>query len=228
MRKDVKGRKEGKGMDEGRRDFLKKAVVGSVALAMVPTLLNISSPAAAQELNGKGRRFFQFVAFSKAGIADRVAMNGEGNFKVHSPSNITGEGEGSWTHFNPASPVPPLFFGKWRAKNFVSYDPSTVGSPFVGIFGRIQASRVVMNVDLLREFPTTATIPAVLKIVCNIGVLGSAGSTSEPEGYILTIPGTPFADGGTPGPFKPFFPLGGTLPFGLTHTSIENSTEEED
>ncbi len=218
--------KEAKGMDEGRRDFLKKAVVGSIALGMAPTLLSISSPVAAEEEDGNGRRFFQVVAFSNAGSVDRVGMNGEGKFKVHSPSHTTGRGQGSWVHFHPASPVPPVAFGKWRVRDFVSYDPTTLGSPFVGIFGRIQASRVVMKVDLLREFPTTATIPAVLKIICNIGALGSAGSTGEPEGYILTIPGTPFDNGGTPGPFHPFVPTGSPIPFGLTHTSVPDSTED--
>ncbi len=49
----------------------------------------------------------------------------------------------------------------------------------------------------------------------------TAGKTGETEGYILTIPGTIFGAGGTPGPFKPLSP-----PLGLTHTSIPGSTED--
>jgi hypothetical protein len=113
-------------------------------------------------------------------------------------------------------------FGKWVAKDFVSYDPTTLGSPFVGIFGRIQASRVVIDVNLLREFPTPGVIPAKLKIVCNIGALGSAGSTGVPEGYTLAIPGTPFAEGGTPGSFAPLSPV-----LGLTHTSIAEKSDDQ-
>ncbi len=218
--KEKKDKKEEDGRDEGRRNFLKKAAVGSAALVMLPTILGtLSSPVAAEGEDGTGRRHFQFVAFSNAGGVDRVGANGEGKFKVHSPTDITGAGEGSWVHFHPSSPVPPVAFGKWTARHFVSYDPTTIGSPFVGIFGRIQASRVVLKVDLLREFPTKATIPAVLKIICNIGALGSAGMTGEPEGYVLTIPGSPFDTGATPGPFKPFG-------LGLTHTSIPDTPED--
>jgi hypothetical protein len=205
-----------------RRKFIKTIAVGSAAIAILPGVISpLATASSDDEGGGNGLRRFQFVAFSHAGTLDRVAMNGEGTFEVHSSDDITGKGEGSWIHFDPASPVPPVAFGKWKTEDFVSYDPTTLGSPPVGIFGRIQASKVVMEVNLLREFPTPDVIPAKLEIVCNIGVLGSAGFTGVPEGYTLAIPGTPFAEGGTPGPFVPFVPARG-----LTHTSIAEETDE--
>ncbi|MDP9186828.1 MAG: hypothetical protein M3O72_05670 [Verrucomicrobiota bacterium] len=55
---------------------------------------------------------------------------------------------------------------------------------------------------------------ATIEVHCN---LAAAGLTAEPfEGFVPSIPGTDFVPGGTFGQFKPFEPVPGGPPFGLT------------
>ncbi len=67
-----------------RRDFLKRAGLGSIALMSVPALTNaLATPTWADEDQD---RVFDFVAFSKgatiSGVDHRIGMRGAGSFKV--------------------------------------------------------------------------------------------------------------------------------------------------
>ncbi len=167
-------------------------------------------------LKNAGGRYTALVSFSKANTVDsvdhRVVMHGLVRFN---PAKREVEGGGGFVHFDNAPPVPKpiIASGKWEAKEFVSYN---LKSP-PAISGLIEASILVTNVNLLPSVGPNAgkVIPASLRAVCNIGTLGDAGNMGEPEGYVLTIPGSPFAAGGAAGPFKPLAP-----PLGLTHISI--------
>src|ERR687888_114251 len=95
-----------------RRELLKKAGRGTIALASLPTLAQaLASPTWAggqQSQRGDPQREvnFHFVANSQAGtiagVSHRILMTGDG--KV-TPSNVVGGG--SFNHFDFAPPVPP-------------------------------------------------------------------------------------------------------------------------
>lgn len=179
-----------------RRDLLKKAGLGSLALAGASTLGQLlAAPAAAQPSNGGGHLNFYFVAFSLAdtidGVSHRIAMEGDG---IISPGHVVGGG--AFVHHDAASPIPQtvLGTGSWRATRLISFE-------IVGTWGVAAAGILVMEIDLVPE--GGKAIPAHLEIYCNIGPAGIF--TGQPEGYKLTVPGAPF------GPFEPLVP-----PLGLT------------
>jgi len=163
--------------------------------------------------NTRGDRLAFLSSLSQAKVVNGVAhgMDMEGGFRFN-PDKREAEGGGGYVHVNLASPVPPIDFGKWEVKKLVSY---TRQSP-PAIWGRIEASVVDIEINLLPEFGPVAgqVIPASLRCACNIAFLGPAGFTGQSEGFQLTIPGTPF---GTFAPFDvptapgfpfPFIPLG--------------------
>ncbi len=227
--------------DKGKREFLKTvgAAAGGLVVGAVGTYSARQSEVASlnsqisslqtqvQDLTPKvidnivglknaGDRYTAWVAFSKANTVDsvdhQVGVTGVVRFN---PDKRQVEGGGNFVHVDNAPPVPKpvIASGKWEAKEFVSY---TLKSP-PAIYGLIQASILVMNVNLLPSVGPNAgkVLPASLRPVCNIGALGAAGNMGEPEGFTLTIPGSPFAADGAAGPFKPMVP-----PLGLTHISI--------
>jgi hypothetical protein len=168
-------------------------------------------------LKTAGWRYTTWVAFSKAntidGVDHRVAMQGVVRFN---PDQKVVDGGGSFVHFDnaPPTPKPILASGLWEAKEFLSHSLLTPPA----IYGKIEAGILTMNINLLPDVGPNAgkVIPAILRPVCNIGALGPAGSTGEPEGYTLTIPGTPFATDVAAGPFKPLSPT----VLGITHISV--------
>ncbi len=73
-----------------------------------------------------------------------------------------------------------------------------------------------MVVDIFGQIPSSTVIRgARLKIVCNIGPAGIT-NPGEEEGFTLSIPGTDYFTGATPGPFSPFGPTGAAPGIGVT------------
>jgi len=108
-------------------------------------------------------------------------------------------GSGIFQHSNNADPLPRpvLAGGTWAARRLVNW--SNAGS-----WGAFTAGILELEVELGRQVPSSAAIPARLKIVCNLGAVPI--STGQHEGFVLSIPGTPFVEGGAAGPFVPLEP----------------------
>ena len=182
-----------------RRDFLKKAGLGSIVLISAPTLTNAFATHAWADEDQD--RVFDFVAFSKgatiSGVDHRIGMRGAGSFKVEDGKV---KGGGSFVHFNNASPIPKtiLAFGTWEPSEFVSFFT-------IGTYSLITAGILETKINLTSQEGTV--VPATLRLICNIGAAGLF--TGEVEGYKLTIPGAGFS------PFVPLDP-----PLGLTHLGL--------
>ncbi len=182
-----------------RKEFLRKAGFGSVALASLPAFGNaLTMPAGAAE----HERVFYFVAFSKAmvgGADHRFAFSGTGGF---SPSRRTVQGWGTYVYVDfsvPGTPKPLLAFGRWRATKFLGYGHE------VGASGTIRPSIVDLEIGLMPQ-PGARISGATLRLICNVGYAGL--TTGEPEGFKLTVPGIP-------GVFEPLDP-----PLGVTHIGV--------
>ena len=185
-----------------RREFLTKAGVGSLALASLPALGNtLATPASVDRPTT-----FRFVSNSNAptieGVAHRMLMNGTG---MVTPLQVVAAG--SFVHINNAAalptPKPILGSGTWKAKSLLAFE-------LIGTYGSLAAGEVEMEIHLIRAFPSSAVIPATLRMVCNLAPAGLF--TGEEEGFTLTIPGAPF------GPFQPTTPPSGLTIFA---TSVE-------
>jgi len=72
----------------------------------------------------------------------------------------------------------------------------------VGTASVLAAGILDLEVELVREVPSPAVIPATLRINCNLPGI----PTGLAEGYWLSIPGTPFVEGGAGGVFEPLEP----------------------
>ncbi|HXF73151.1 MAG TPA: hypothetical protein VNO79_11135 [Actinomycetota bacterium] len=179
-----------------RRTFLRKAGLGSVALASAPGVVSaLARPAWADD-----EHRFRFVTVSTAGTIDGVThlFIANGNGRVEGSSV---EGFGTWAHVNGADPNPStnlLASGKWRPVSLVSFTP-------IGTYGGVlEAGTLVARIVLKRLQPTRATFEGTLTVVCNIGPAGL--STGQAEGVTISIDGAPV------GPFVPFpSPLGLTI-----------------
>lgn len=201
-----------------RRDFLGKAAWGSIVLASLPKWVDaLATPVLAQ-----GQTGFTFLAFSAAGPAGtptspqhRIAVGGTGKFDP-SRAGSEVEGGGAFNHHlfpgsNPpagGTPLTVVASGTWQARRLVSYKQ-------IGTWGVLAAGILEMVVDLFGQTPSRTTVRgARLKVVCNIGPAGLV-NPGEAEGFLLSIPGTDFFTGATPGPFVPI-PIPGTPGLGLT------------
>ena len=180
-----------------RKEFLKKAGVGSLAVGSLPLLANVASAE-----DGEGRRKFYFQALSRTGsnpTDDAIVMSGCGRF-----GGGEVEGGGEFVHFELAQLATPssafIATGGWRAVELLDYDE-------VGTWGRAVVGILTVHARLKPcERPS---IPATLRIVCNLGPAGI--STALAEGYTLTLPdGTTFS------------------PFGAGLTLFTRPCEDED
>jgi len=178
-----------------RRTFLKRAGLGSVAVASAPGVIGaLARPAWADD-----ETRFRFVTVSSAGTIGSVThlfiMNGNGRVDG---SDI--EGFGTWAHVNGADPNPAtnlLASGKWRPLSVESFG-------LIGTYGDVFAAGILQARILLKRLrPTRGAFEGTLRMVCNIGPAGL--STGEAEGVVVTIDGAPV------GPFTPLTP-----PLGLT------------
>jgi hypothetical protein len=183
-----------------RKEFVRKAGFGAITLASLPALGNaLAMPAGAA---AEEERVYYLVAFSKAmvsGAEHRFALSGAGGF---SPSRGTVRGWGTYVYVNfsaPGTPKPLLASGRWRATKFLTYGHQ------VGSSGAVRPSIVDMQIDLMPQ-PGARITGATLRLICNVGYAGLM--TGEPEGFKLTIPGTP-------GMFEPLDP-----PLGITHIGV--------
>lgn len=183
-----------RGVGKQRREFLKKAGLGSMALAASGVLSHMQTRSA----QAAGQINFHFLALSAAQIVDgvhhQIIMAGHGGI---TPGNVVGNGSFQHQDADPGKPAPQPILGEgtWKAKKLVSFEIN--GTYGVGISGVL-----TMEVDLV---PVSGpVIPAMLEVVCNIPPAGLF--TGKPEGYSLTIPGAPF------GTFNPL----GPPPLGIT------------
>ncbi len=194
-----KSRRSG-AMKIDRREFLRKAGVGSIALASLPTLAN----ALAKSAWAQGGRSLTMASLSRAGPEGTAAapahgiwMAGQCHFdpsKVGSPV----EGGGAYSHLTlPGTPPRPIVAaGTWKARLLVSYTE-------IGTWGVLAAGILEMVVDLFTQLPSPAVVRgARLKVVGNLP-FGGLVNPGETAGYTLSVPGTDFFTGGTPGPFQP-------------------------
>jgi hypothetical protein len=188
-----------------RREFLRRAGVGSAALAGFPAVAGTAWAKDNDDGNKRRRRFyFQALSGQAATISsgESIVMNGCGSFSARSV-----RGGGEFVHFDGRKIPSPDFIatGSWRATRFVSF--REVGTWGVGVSGILE-----MKIKLL---PCDGPVVrgATLVIVCNIGPAGLM--TGQPEGFVLTVPGL--------APFKQFHPE-----LGLTFFSQPCEEEDED
>lgn len=176
-------------VDFNRRNFLKHAGTGTVALAGASVWASVASSPAAADHGHEGIGFF-FAALDSAGLVrnptspDALLMQGSGRFDKHS-GDI--RGTGFFVHFDgssPLSPKPIKATGFWKAQRLKSFDQG----PHFGV----QLTGIMMaDVEL---FPPSAepeaVIPAQLTVVCNNPFIPF--STGEDEGFQLVFGGLSF------------------------------------
>lgn len=188
-----------------RREFLKKAAIGTAGLATLPALGNIPTARAQTE----AQMNFHFVCISLAGtvanVLHQILMTGDGQIQPNF------EGGGFYYHTDAASPVPRTLLGSgtWEAVRLVSWNP-------IGNYGVAFAGVLEMEVNLLQQIPSAAVIPAKLKVVCDLAVANLVNPNENGEGYELTIPDADF------GPFKQVHPA-----LGLTLFSTGSRVEDK-
>jgi hypothetical protein len=182
-----------------RREFVKRAGVGSIALGALA-----ASPAALAGRpgfpKGDGHQHFTLVALSGttpaviAGIRHMMVLEGAGTFKA---SSGHADGGGNFVHLDfaaPTAPGQPIASGKWEVTDLISY------STPVGDYGRVRASIVTVSVQLHPD--AGGSVAGTLLVACNVGF---AGIIAAPfEGFQLDVGSVNFN--------APFL--------GLTHISI--------
>lgn len=163
-----------------RREFIKKAGLGSAALASVPLMVgSLAEPAWADDEEG-GTKFRVVSVSHSTTSSDLVAFNGNGKF-----GTSWVRGNGAFVHFSPVGspPFPIVATGKWRAKEFVSFES-------FGTYGALEAGILEMMINLLPAPAGSGKISAMCKVVCNVGP--GALSTGQEEGVTLELPGLEF------------------------------------
>jgi hypothetical protein len=160
-----------------RREFLKKAGIGSAALATMPALGELfATPALASDRIG-----FSLVAASKMDF-ERVILAGDG---LMTDSEATGGG--TFVHFSTSTGVPVVIAtGVWQAKRLHSFTP--VGTPL----GLGSSGIADMDIDLIPA--NNERVEGRLKIFCNLP--GPGRSTGGEEGFMLTVDGKTFEQAG--------------------------------
>ncbi len=188
-----------------RREFLKKAAIGTAGLATLPALGSIPTAQA----QAQAQTSFHFVCRSNAGTVANVLhgifITGDGQIQPNF------EGGGFYNHDDAASPAPRtiLSSGTWEATRLVSWKP-------IGNYGVAVAGVLEMEVNLLQQIPSAAVIPAKLKVVCDLSQAKLNNPNENGEGIELTIPDAEF------GPFKQLHPA-----LGLTWFTTGERVEDK-
>lgn len=181
---------------------MRKVGTSSIALASMPALLDMfKQPALAQAERG-----FMCLAVSATTSAPQhfIALGGAGQFDPSRGAGAPVTGGGSFVHWQATGspPFPLVGSGTWKARLLTSYRE-------VGTYAGDASGVGEFVIDIQRIKPSPATFRgAVLRIFCNLGFAGL--QSGEIEGYTLSIPGTDFSAGGTPGPFRQIPPPGTT------------------
>jgi hypothetical protein len=193
-----------------RREFLKKAGLGSAAVASFPTLSQVMAAPAWAESGGTDFRFVSFTDGPTIGaVKHRIGMNGNGHFAGGGV-----EGSGTFTHFNELSAVPKTIIaaGTWKAQRFVSFT-----QPAVNTWGGFVSGILVCEIRVVPDASFGLDrFSATLTVICNIGPGGI--STGLPEGFTLD---TPTIDFTTPVAVPTATP-GVSVPLGLTVFTTAN------
>jgi hypothetical protein len=158
-----------------RREFLKRAGVGSAAIASVPALETLIASAAWAHDGGGGNRFYFQVVSKSTTTTDLMIISGCGRITT---SEVTGRG--SFNHFTPAAttPFPIVATGHWRAKELLHFTQiGTYGTLIAGIAEWTAVFRVLS--------PSPAKVPVTMEVVCNIGPAGLV-NPGEEEGVVVT------------------------------------------
>ena len=159
-----------------RREFLKKAGIGSAALATLPALGDLlATPVLADT-----RVSFNLVAASATGM-ERVILAGDG---LMTDSEATGGG--TFVHFSVSTGVPVVIAtGNWKATKLHSF--STLGNP---PFGLATSGVAKMDIDLIPA--NNERVEGSLTIYCDLPGRPAGGA----EGFILTVGGKTFTQTG--------------------------------
>jgi hypothetical protein len=161
-----------------RREFLKKAGIGSAALATLPALGELF----ATPVLASGQVGFKLVAASKMGT-ERVLMAGEG---LMTDSEATGGG--TFVHFS-STDLSVIATGVWKVNRLRS-SFTAVGAPF----GLATSGIADMDVDLIPA--NNERVGGRLQIFCNLPSTDGSRSTGEEEGFKLTVDGGTFTQAG--------------------------------
>jgi len=165
--------KQGLTSRTSRREFLKKAGIGSAALATLPALGELfATPVLASNRIG-----FHLVAASKM-ETERIILAGDG---LITDSEATGGG--TFVHFS-ATDASIIATGVWKAKRLNSF--ITVGTPF----GLGTSGVADMDIDLIPA--NNQRVEGKLKIFCDLPGRPAGGE----EGFMLTVGGKTFEQAG--------------------------------
>ena len=167
-----------------RREFLKKAGIGSAALATLPALGELlATPVLASNRIG-----FKLVAASAIFVApdtpgpERVIVAGDG---VITESEATGGG--TFIHFLVTASGPSVIAtGVWKAKRLRSFN--TVGTPL----GLGTSGIADMDIDLIPA--NNVRVEGRLQIFCDLP--GPGRFSGGEEGFMLTVDGKTFEQAG--------------------------------
>src|SRR5712691_603159 len=142
-----------------------------------------------------GRAGFHFLVLDQAGTADRLIIQGDGNFNGNRAS-----GGGTFDHFlaGTGPPATLVATGTWKAEGVVSWSPGLSHGVFEGGTLMIHATVKPVGQPAIRH--------VLLAIYCNLGPAGF--NTGHPEGVDVTIPSGPM--------FIPTSPTTGVTVFSLT------------
>jgi len=158
-----------------RREFLKKAGIGSAALATLPALGELlATPVLAGNPIG-----FHLVAASKMDT-ERVILAGDG---LMTDSEATGGG--TFVHFS-ATDLSVIATGTWKAKRLRSF--TIVGTPL----GLGTSGIADMDIDLIPA--NNVRVEARLQIFCDLP--GPGRFSGGEEGFVLTVGGKTFEQAG--------------------------------
>jgi len=153
-----------------RRELLKRAGIGSAAIAAAPALGNVLATTALADDDEKGQTGFHFVCVAAASQSEVLAMQADGRFNAKEA-----QGGGKFVHFHGSA----VISGSWRARKVRSF----VDGPDFDPNGQFSSGNLKLDIQLRPiGFPRT---DALLEIQCNPP---SNTTNTPPEGITVTVP----------------------------------------